>query len=102
MLGPHVLHGEVDTFRPHPKRCFSNVLKMPKYLQPYVWGEFTQLTAAAATLWITAAIAIVLSTFARLHRRVASSLIVVTFGALVLALQVVWAPFVIPYLSHII
>jgi hypothetical protein len=67
----------------------------------YAWKEFAQLNAAAAPLWISAAVAVALSMVARVDRRVAAALTVFTFWALFLAVRAAWVPYVIPYLRNI-
>lgn len=69
--------------------------------KPYAWAEFAQLTAGAAPLWVSAAVAVALSMVARVDRRMASASMVVTSWALVLGVRAAWEPHVIPYLSHI-
>ncbi len=66
--------------------------------KPYAMQEFAQLIAAAAPLWLSAVAAFGLGMFARLDRRLAAVLIVVTFGTLCLISRVTWVPYLIPFL----
>lgn len=72
------------------------------YRTSHAWGEFAQLMAASLPLWITAAVALVISVSSgELDRRLVPLLVMATFWLLVLAQRAVWLPHAIPIISHL-
>ena len=68
---------------------------------PYARGILAQLVAASAPLWITAAIALLISLHRRVDRRIAAAMIITTFWLLVLAQRAIWVHQAIPHLARI-